>query len=65
MFVFKVNKEKGMENTYISGEIRVSVVVFLKGKFASAHKRDSKERRDIDKKGNENELKVSIFPLSN
>lgn len=65
MFVFKGNKEKGIKNTYIRGEINVSAVFSLKGRFASAHKRDSKERRDIDKKGNENELKVSIFPLSN
>lgn len=65
MFVFKGNKEKGIKYIYIRGEIGVSAVVLLKGKFASAHKSDSKERRDIDKKGNENELKVSIFLLSN
>lgn len=53
------------QKKYIGRRIRVSAVIFLKGSFANAHKSNSKERKVIDKKGNENELKVSIFPLSN
>jgi len=61
----KGSKEKGRKNIYIRRRIRVSAVTFLKGRFASAHKSNTKERKGIDKKANENELKVSIFSLSN
>ena len=65
MFVFKGSKEKERKNICIRRRLIVSAVIFLKGRFANAHKSNSKERKGIDKKGNENELKVSIFPLSN
>lgn len=64
--MFKGSKEKGRKKKNICiRRIRVSAVIFLKGRFANAHKSNNKERKAIDKKGNENELKVSIFPLSN
>lgn len=58
-------KKEGKKNNICIRRIRVSAVIFLKGRFANAHKSNNKERKAIDKKGNENELKVSIFPLSN
>lgn len=58
-------RKKEEKNIYITRRIRVSAVIFLIGRFANAHKSSSKERKGIDRKGKENELKVSIFPLSN